>query len=67
MDDLKKPEVFAAYYEKVYREFVLFCSHTLKIRMSEDAVSETGTVRFARWRRLRDNEKFRAWFSDTVQ
>ena len=30
MDDLKKPEVFAAYYEKVYRELYYFALHTLK-------------------------------------
>ena len=57
MDDLKKPEVFAAYYEKVYRELYYFALHTLKNPQdAEDAVSETVTVE-----KLRDNEKFRAW------
>ena len=57
MDDLKKPEVFAAYYEKVYRELYYFALHTLKNPQdAEDAVSETVAVE-----KLRDNEKFRAW------
>ena len=59
MDDLKKPEVFAAYYEKVYRELYYFALHTLK--NPQDAVSETVTDAFAAVEKLRDNEKFRAW------
>ena len=48
MDDLKKPEVFAAYYEKVYRELYYFALHTLKNPQdAEDAVSETVTDAFA--------------------
>ena len=47
MDDLKKPEVFAAYYEKVYRELYYFALHTLKNPQdAEDAVSETVTDAF---------------------
>ena len=62
MDDLKKPEVFAAYYEKVYRELYYFALHTLKNPQdAEDAVSETVTDAFAAVEKLRDNEKFRAW------
>lgn len=62
MDDLKKPEVFAAYYEKVYRELYYFALHTLKNPQdAEDAVSETVTDAFATVEKLRDNEKFRAW------
>lgn len=62
MDDLKKTEVFAAYYEKVYRELYYFALHTLKNPQdAEDAVSETVTDAFAAVEKLRDNEKFRAW------
>ena len=62
MDDLKKPEVFAAYYEKVYRELYYFALHTLKNPQdAEDAVSETVTDAFATVEKLRDNEKFRVW------
>ena len=62
MDDLKKPEVFAAYYEKVYRELYYFALHTLKNPQdAEDAVSETVTDAFATVEKLRDNEKFQAW------
>ena len=62
MDDLKKPEVFAAYYEKVYRELYYFALHTLKNPQdAEDAVSEAVTDAFAAVEKLRDNEKFRAW------
>ena len=62
MDDLKKPEVFAAYYEKVYRELYYFALHTLKNPQdAEDAVSETVTDAFAAVEKLRDNEKFRVW------
>ena len=56
MDDLKKPEVFAAYYEKVYRELYYFALHTLKNPQdAEDAVSETVTDAFAAVEKLRDN------------
>ena len=62
MDDLKKPEVFAAYYEKVYRELYYFALHTLKNPQdAEDAVSETVTDAFATVEKLRDQEKFRPW------
>ncbi len=62
MDDLKKPEVFAAYYEKVYRELYYFALHTLKNPQdAEDAVSEAVTDAFATVEKLRDNEKFRVW------
>ena len=62
MDDLKKPEVFAAYYEKVYRELYYFALHTLKNPQdAEDAVSETVTDAFATVEKLREQEKFRVW------
>ena len=62
MDDLKKPEVFAAYYEKVYRELYYFALHTLKNPQdAEDAVSEAVADAFAAVEKLRDQEKFRAW------
>ena len=62
MDDLKKPEVFAAYYEKVYRELYYFALHTLKNPQdAEDAVSEAVADAFATVEKLRDQEKFRVW------
>ena len=60
MDDLKKPEVFAAYYEKVYRELYYFALHTLKNPQdAEDAVSEAVADAFATVEKLREQEKFR--------
>ena len=54
MDDLKKPEVFAAYYEKVYRELYYFALHTLKNPQdAEDAVSEAVADAFATVEKLR--------------
>ena len=62
MDDLKKPEVFAAYYEKVYRELYYFALHTLKNPQdAEDAVSEAVADAFATVEKLREQEKFRVW------
>ena len=55
MDDLKKPEVFAAYYEKVYRELYYFALHTLKNPQdAEDAVSEAVADAFATVEKLRE-------------
>mgnify|MGYP001782265252 FL=1 len=62
MDDLKRPEVFAAYYEKVYRELYYFALHTLKNpQYAEDTVSEAVADAFATVEKLRDQEKFRVW------
>ena len=57
MDDLKKPEVFAAYYEKVYRELYYFALHTLKNPQdAEDAVSDALEDAFATVDKMRDND-----------
>ena len=62
MDDLKKPEVFAAYYEKVYRELYYFALHTLKNPQdAEDAVSEAVISAYENIGSLRKEESFRSW------
>ena len=47
MDDLKKTEVFAAYYEKVYRELYYFTPPEESTQDGGDAVSEAVADAFA--------------------
>lgn len=62
MEDLRKPEVFARYYESVYRDLYRFALYTLKNpHDAEDAVSETVADAYASVGKLRDTEAFKSW------
>ncbi|MDO4276613.1 MAG: sigma-70 family RNA polymerase sigma factor [Eubacteriales bacterium] len=62
MEDLKKPEVFAEYYESVYKQLYRFALCTLgNPQDAEDIVGETVMDAFASIDKLRDPKAFKGW------
>lgn len=62
MDDLRKPEIFAEYYERVYRNMYRFALYTLgNPQDAEDVVGETVMDAYASVGKLRDAEAFQGW------
>lgn len=62
MEDLRKPEVFAKYYETVYKDMYRFALYTLKNpHDAEDVTGETVADAYASIEKLRDPECFRGW------
>lgn len=62
MEDLRKPEVFAKYYETVYKDMYRFALYTLKNpHDAEDVTGETVADAYASIEKLRDPEHFRSW------
>lgn len=62
MEDLKNPEVFARYYESVYRDMYRFALYTLKNPQdAEDVTGEAVADAFASVDKLRDPQAFRGW------
>lgn len=62
MEDLKKPEVFVQYYEKVYKDLYRYAFYVLKNQQdAEDVTGETVMDAYASIDKLRDPEAFRGW------
>lgn len=62
MEDLRRPEVFAEYYQKVYKDMYRFALYTLKNpHDAEDVTGEAVMDAYASVGKLRDPEAFRAW------
>ncbi|HIZ21603.1 MAG TPA: sigma-70 family RNA polymerase sigma factor [Candidatus Blautia faecigallinarum] len=62
MEELKKPEVFAMYYQNVYKDMYRFALYTLKnAHDAEDVVGETVLDAYASVEKLRDPGAFRGW------
>ena len=62
MEELKKPEVFAMYYQNVYKDLYRFALYTLKnAHDAEDVVGETVLDAYASVEKLRDPGAFRGW------
>lgn len=62
MEDLRKPEIFAAYYERIYQDLYRFALYTLgNPQDAEDAVSEAVADAYASVGKLRNAQSFRSW------
>lgn len=62
MEDLRRPEVFAEYYQKVYKDMYRFALYILKNpHDAEDVTGEAVMDAYASVGKLRDPEAFRAW------
>ncbi|MDO5134814.1 MAG: RNA polymerase sigma factor [Eubacteriales bacterium] len=62
MEDLRKPEIFAACYERIYQDLYRFALYTLgNPQDAEDAVSEAVADAYASVGKLRNAQSFRSW------
>lgn len=62
MEDLRKTEVFAKYYETVYNDMYRFALYTLKNpHDAEDVTGEAVADAYASIEKLRNPEYFRGW------
>lgn len=62
MEDLRKPEVFAKYYQEIYRDLYRFALYTLKnSHDAEDVTGEAVLDAYASIEKLREPQAFRAW------
>lgn len=62
MEDLKKPEVFAEYYQRVYKQLYRFALCTLgNPQDAEDMVGEAVMDAFSSIDKLRDPQAFDGW------